>query len=376
MTDEARSMHDDQVPGNADLLACLEKQRAAYLADPNPGLEQRRRDLKNLKSLLADNLDDIAGAIGKDYGNRSYHETMIAETIMVLEGVSHSSKKLKKWMRVQKRHIDVTVYPGARNRVIPQPLGVVGVIVPWNFPVQLSLGALACIFAAGTRAMVKMSENSRHLASLLIELAPAYFPPEKLCFFDETGNVGVSFSQLPFDHLLFTGSSQTGRAVMASAAKNLTPGTRELGGKTPVGIAPDYPLQKAVERIMFCKLFNAGQVCIDVDHVFVPEESVTEFVELAQAWVEIHCPDINSPDYTAIIDHKSYDRLNAALADATAKGATLVNMAEGQESEPGMRKMAPHLVLDTSDDMTLLQREVFGPILPVLPYKDKQDVVE
>ena len=241
MTDETKPMNNDPALHNTDLAACLEKQRAAHLADPYPGLEQRKRDLKGLKSLLSDNLDAIVEAISKDYGNRSYHETMLAETIMVLEGFTTSSRKLKKWMRVQKRHIDITTYPGARNRVIPQPLGVVGVIVPWNFPIQLSLGPLACIFAAGNRAMVKMSENSQNLARLLIKLVPDYFPPEKLCFFEETGNVGVSFSQLPFDHLLFTGSSQTGRAVMASAAKNLTPVTLELGGKSPAVIAPDYP---------------------------------------------------------------------------------------------------------------------------------------
>ncbi len=198
-------------------------------------------------------------------------------------------------MRVQKRKIDLTTYPGAKNRVIPQPLGVVGVIVPWNFPIQLSLGPLTCIFAAGNRAMVKMSENSRHLSQLLIKLVPGYFPPEKLCFFEETGDVGVHFSQLPFDHLLFTGSSQTGRAVMAAAAKNLTPVTLELGGKSPAVVAPDYPLKKAVERIMAAKLFNAGQICVDVDYVFVPEDRVSGFVELARTWVKSTLPGYQQP---------------------------------------------------------------------------------
>lgn len=375
MTSEAQALHQDQGPGAIDLAACLEKQRTAYLADPYPSLEQRRRDLQGLKSLLADNREAIAAAIAKDYGHRSSHETMLAEVLMVLDGIRSSSKKLKKWMRVQKRKIDPTVYPGARNRVIPQPLGVVGVIVPWNFPIQLSLGPLACIFAAGNRAMVKMSENSRHLSRLLIKLAPGYFPPEKLCFLEETGGVGVRFSQLPFDHLLFTGSGQTGRAVMASAARNLTPVTLELGGKSPAVVAPDYPLKKAVERIMAGKLFNAGQICVDVDYVFVPQDRVAEFVDLAQAWVKNHYPDINSTDYTSIIDQGSYDRLQDVLTDAAAKGARLINMAEGQESEPGMRKMAPHLVLDANEDMELLQREIFGPILPILPYRDKQEVV-
>jgi len=376
MTSEAQAQNLDLGPGEIDLAACLEKQRAAYLADPNPSLEQRKNDLQGLKSLLADNLDAITGAIARDYGNRSYHETMLAEVIMVLEGISSSSKKLKKWMRVQKRKIDQTVYPGARNRVIPQPLGVVGVIVPWNFPIQLSLGPLTCIFAAGNRAMVKMSENSKHLGRLLIELAPAYFPPEKLCFLEETGEVGVRFSQLRFDHLLFTGSGQTGRSVMASAAGNLTPVTLELGGKSPAVVAPDFPLKKAVARIMAGKLFNAGQICVDVDYVFVPQERVAEFADLAQAWVKSHCPDINSPDYTSIIDQKAYDRLSETLADAEEKGAKLINMAEGQESAPGMRKMAPHLVLDANEDMVLLQREIFGPILPILGYRDKEQVVD
>jgi coniferyl-aldehyde dehydrogenase len=376
MTAETEPMNNDQAPNNADLAACLEKQRAAHLADPYPGLEQRKRDLEGLKSLLSNNLDAIAEAITKDYGHRSREETMLAETIMVLDGLTTSSKKLKKWMRVQKRHIDITTYPGARNRVIPQPLGVVGVIVPWNFPIQLSLGPLACIFAAGNRAMVKMSENSPHLARLLIRLVTGYFPPEKLCFFEETGNVGVSFSQLPFDHLLFTGSGQTGRAVMASAAQNLTPVTLELGGKSPAVIAPDYPLQKAVERIMAVKLFNAGQICVDVDYLFITRDRVNEFVDLARQWMKKHCPDINSPDFTSIIDQKSYDRLSEALADAAAKGATLINLAEGQESAPGMRKMAPHLVLDANVDTILLQREIFGPILPILTYQHEQEVVE
>ena len=181
----------------ATLAGCLQKQREAFLADPYPSLEQRRQDLQALKSLIADNREAMAEAIAEDYTCRSRHETMLAEIIMVLDGIHFASKNLKKWMRVQRRGIDRLIYPGAKNRVIPQPLGVVGVIVPWNFPIQLSLGPLVCIFAAGNRAMVKMSENSRHLARLLIDLVPRYFPPEKLGIFDETGGVGIQFSQQP-----------------------------------------------------------------------------------------------------------------------------------------------------------------------------------
>ena len=375
MSTEAQQTPDSHPNETAMALRqCLEVQKAAYNDDPVPSLEQRKKDLLALKSMLGDNREAIADAISKDYGNRSRHETMLAEIIMVLDGLNFAVKHLKKWMKVQKREIEHSLYPGAKNRVIPQPLGVVGVIVPWNFPVQLAFTPLTYIFAAGNRAMVKMSENSIHLSRLLIKLVPDYFPPEKLSFFEETGTVGIQFSQLPFDHLLFTGSGATGKAVMASAAKNLTPVTLELGGKSPAVIAPDYPMQKAVERIMFAKIFNAGQVCVNVDYLFVSEDRIEDFVAAAKSWVAKHCPDINSPDYTSIIDQRSFDRLTDALEDARRLGAKIINLAEGQNSEPELRKMTPQLVLNTNDDMILMQREIFGPILPVLPYKDQQQV--
>ena len=264
------------------LAACLAMQRKAYLADPNPDFLRRKADLLALKRMVIENQEAMIAAISSDYGNRSRHETLIAEILFVLDGLQFALKHLQRWMKPQRRHVDLTSFPGARNRVIPQPLGVVGVIVPWNFPLQLALGALTYIFAAGNRAMVKMSENSNALARLLIEICPRYFPAEKLAFFAESGEVGIQFSQLPFDHLLFTGSSQTGRAVMAAAAKNLTPVTLELGGKSPAVVGHDYPVKKAVERILFAKMFNAGQVCVNVDYVFVPEDKVAEFVAAAK----------------------------------------------------------------------------------------------
>ena len=360
----------------AQLNACLTLQRQACRAQPNPGLQQRQTDLAQLKRLVSENREAIIDAINEDYGSRSRHETLFSEILFVLDSINFVTRHLKAWMKPQKRHIDITSYPGARNRVIPQPLGVVGVIVPWNFPIQLSFTGLAYIFAAGNRAMVKMSENSGALARLLLRICAKYFSPEKLAFFEETGQVGIQFSQLPFDHLLFTGSGQTGRAVMAAAAKNLTPVTLELGGKSPAVIAPDYPLKKAVERIMFAKLFNAGQVCVNVDYVFVPEGKVAEFVAEAKAYGARHCPDINSPDYTSIIDQRSWERLVATMADAERKGATLVNLAAGQAANAEVRKLAPHLVLNVTPDMTLLQREIFGPLLPVLPYREPREVVD
>ena len=361
---------------SSHLRACLDRQRHAFCTGPRPGYEQRRADLLALRRMVSDNQAAIIQAINTDYGNRSPHETLIAEIIFVLDGINFALKNLKKWMKPQRRHVDPLAYPGARNRVIPQPLGVVGVIVPWNFPLQLGLSPVTCILAAGNCAMVKMSENSVHLSRLLIRLVPDYFPPEKLAFFEETGEVGIHFSQLPFDHLLFTGSGRTGKAVMASAAGNLTPVTLELGGKSPAVIALDFPLRKAVERILFAKMFNAGQVCVSVDYVFVPESKLDEFVDEARKYGRRHCPDIDSRDYTSIIDEKSFRRLQADMADAEAKGATLVNLAAGRAVSPDNRKLAPHLVLNPNEDMAVLQREIFGPLMPVLSYRHESEVVD
>ena len=279
-------------------------------------------------------------------------------------------------MKPQRRSVDLRNFFGAKNRVIPQPLGVVGVIVPWNFPVNLSLVPLIYIFAAGNRAMVKMSENSRHLAKLLIERIPAYFPPEKLQFFDETGGVGVAFSQLPFDHLLFTGSGQTGSAVMAAAARNLCPVTLELGGKAPAILCDDFPLRKAVERIMFVKCLNAGQICTSVDHVWLPEGRIAEFVALAREITTARYPSLDSPDYTSIIDQRAFERLLQAMDDARQRGATLVQLIPGPAYDAATRKIAPHIVLDAPDDSVLLQREIFGPLLPLRAYQSLESVIE
>jgi len=360
----------------ADMLqSAFQRQRQAYLAEPAPTLEQRRQDLDTLKRLLSENLDAIVEAINRDYGNRSRHETLFAEVIAVTDGINDAIKHLKKWMKPQRRHVDSTLYPGARNRVIPQPLGVVGLIIPWNFPVNLAFSQLTCAFAAGNRAMVKLSENSIELARVLKALSPRYFPAEKLMWFEETGGVGIEFSQVPFDLLMFTGSGQTGRAVMAAAAKNLTPVVLELGGKSPAIIDPEFPLHQAVDRIMFVKQFNAGQICTNVDYVFVHESQKAGFVEKARAWVRKHCPDINHPDYTSIIDDRSYRRLEETLDDARSKGATVVNLSGDQPGNRAARKFPLHLVLDTTANMTIRNRETFGPILMVLTYREPDEVI-
>jgi len=252
---------------------------------------------------------------------------------------------------------------------------VVGVIVPWNFPLNLSLLPLAAVFAAGNRAMVKMSENSRHLAKLLIKEIPDYFPEEKLQFFDEMGGVGIEFSRLPFDHLLFTGSGQTGRAVMAAAASNLCPVTLELGGKSPAIVCEDFPLRTAAERLLYVKYLNAGQICTTVDHVYVPDRKIKEFVRLAQEIMPRRYPKLDSPDYTSIIDDIAYARLLHALDDAKQRGAQVVPLIPGKPFDAKLRKIAPHIVLGAPADCLLMQREIFGPILPVISYEDLEDDV-
>ncbi|PUE09618.1 coniferyl-aldehyde dehydrogenase [Limnohabitans sp. T6-5] len=366
----------DAVQSPGDFNDCFLQQKAAYLAQPAPSYAQRIADLKSLGRMIKENRDVLVAAICKDYGNRSEFETLFAEFFVVLETIKDAQKNLKQWMKPQRRHIDVMLYPGASNRVIPQPLGVVGVIVPWNFPLNLSICPLAAIFAAGNRAMVKMSENSRHLAQALMQISPRYFPQDKLKFFDDAGGRGPGFSSIAFDHLLFTGSGATGRSVMANAARNLTPVTLELGGKAPAIVGPDFSIQKAAERIMWVKMFNAGQICTNVDYVFIPEGATEEFVAHCRRLVAERFPDINGNDYTSIIDQRAYDRLARTLEDAQAKGARLINLTPEQTPDPQLRKMAPHLVINPTPEMILSQREIFGPILPIRTYRDKQEVAD
>jgi len=353
----------------------LQLQRAAYFAHPVPTLAERRADLRTLQRFVRENKKALCEAINADFGHRSSHETLLSDIFPAMDSVSDALRHLRKWMRPQRRAVDLRNFLGARNRVIPQPLGVVGVIVPWNFPLHLSFVPLTYILAAGNRAMVKMSENSRHLAAFLIEKIPAYFPPEKLRFFDETGGVGIEFSRLKFDHLLFTGSTQTGRSVMAAAAGNLVPVTLELGGKAPAIVCDDFPLRLAAERILFGKLLNAGQICTTVDHAWLPRTKVSAFVEHAKEIVAARFASLASPDYTSIIDERSFDRLLGALEEARARGATLVQLVPGPMSDRATRKIAPHLVLDAPPDTQLMQREIFGPILPLRPYDRLEEVV-
>ena len=359
----------------ARLTAALEVQRAAYAQDPVPAYRERVDDLRRLRRFILENREALIDAVDRDYGSRSRHETQFGELVPVLDAVKQALHRLRAWMRPQRRAVDLLLFPGARNRVLPQPLGVVGMIVPWNFPINLMFLPLISIFAAGNHAMVKLSENSRHLAAFLIATLPRYFPPAKLAVFDETGGVGVEFSRLAFDHLLFTGSTQTGRSVMAAAAANLTPVTLELGGKSPALVCEDFPLRTAAERILFVKLMNAGQICTTVDYLFLPRDRLETFIALAQEIVAARYPDIATRDYTSIIDARAFARLTQALEDVRARGARVVHLLPGKPWDEATRKIAPHLVIGPPAESELMQREIFGPILPVLGYDRLEEAV-
>jgi len=363
-------------PIAAELIDCFERQRGAYLAHPYPDYAERRADLLAMHRMLVENREALVEAVGRDYGNRSRFETLFAECFLNQEGILDAVKHLKRWMKPQKRRLDFTQYPLASARVIPQPLGVVGVVVPWNFPISMAFAPLTGIIAAGNRAMLKMSENSNCLATVLKEISPRYLPEDKLKFFEDGGGRGPAFTSLPFDHLFFTGSPQTGKAVMANCARNLTPVTLELGGKSPTVVAPDYPIRTAVERIMWVKMLNAGQICTNVDYLFLPEDKIEQFVQLARAVVRQRYPDLNGSDYTSIIDERSYRRLETTLEDARRKGARLVSLADGPLPDRTQRKFPPHIVLDPTDDMEIMQREIFGPLLPIKTYRRKEEVAE
>jgi len=360
----------------AVLRDALQRQRAAYLAHPVPSLAERRSDLQQLARFVQENRQAIIEAISADFGHRSSHETLLLEVTPFLAGIRQCLQHVQRWMRPQRRHIERLTYGLAKNEVIPQPLGVVGVIVPWNFPLLLSMVPLANIFAAGNRAMVKMSESSRHLAALLIERVPNYFPPEKLQFFDETGGVGIEFSRLPFDHLIFTGSGPTGRAVMAAAAQNLCPVTLELGGKAPAVVCDDFELEVAAERILFAKFSSAGQICTTVDHAYLPESKVGAFVDLAREIVGRRYGTLDSPDYTSIINRASYDRLVQALDEARSRGAQVISLLPGAAFDEARHRIAPHIVLGAPSDTALMSSEIFGPILPLVGYRDLGEVID
>jgi len=347
-------------------------QREAYNRHPFPSYDERLANLRKLDRVLADNARAIADAITADFGHRAFEETMAAEVFTTLDGLRDVTKRLKKWMAPQKRDVSILFATG-KNRVIPMPKGVVGIISPWNYPLFLTMSPLTSVLAAGNRAMIKMASNSQNLCRLLADKLRDVFPEDHVAILP--GVRAQDFSTLPYDHLIFTGSADAGRTVMRAAAENLTPVTLELGGKSPTIICDDFDIAEAASRILYSKYLNAGQTCLAPDYVMVPEAKRDDFVAAAKRIMPKRYPDPSSPQYTSVIDDKSYKRLRAALDDARAKGAEIVPLIESARFDDQLRKIPPHLILGVTDDMVVMQNEIFGPLLPVKTYQTLDDVI-
>ena len=358
-------------PDAAEQLARLNRlfgqQQQAFAREPMPSLEERRQHLRTLKALLLEHREAIAEAINADFTARSPTETLLAEIIPCIEQVDYVLKRLKRWMRPSRRHVNLQFQP-ASARVVYQPLGVVGIMVPFNYPLSLAIEPLTAALAAGNRAMIKMSEFTPRIAALLGDLLRQGFEEDRVAVVTGEADIAQAFSALPFDHLLFTGSIPVGKHVMRAAAQNLTPVTLELGGKSPAIIADDIPLDEIVDRIVFAKSLNASQTCVAPDYVLVPRAKVEAFVAAYQQTFQRLYPTLGgNPDYTSIVNERNYQRLHDWLRDAEEKGAH-IHAVSDEVITDGTWRMAPRLVTNVTDAMTIMQEELFGPILPVLPY--------
>jgi len=347
-------------------------QREAYLEKPYPSYDERIESLKKLDRVLVVNATAIADAISADFGHRAFEESMMAEVFATVDGIRDARKRLKKWMAPQDRHVSI-LFASGRNRVIPMPKGVVGIIAPWNYPLFLAMSPLTSVLAAGNRAMIKMASNSQNLCRLLAEKFRDVFPEDQVAILP--GVRAQDFSSLPYDHLIFTGSADAGRTVMRAAADNLTPVTLELGGKSPTIICDDFEIEEAASRILYTKYLNAGQTCLAPDYVMVPEAKRDAFVAAAQRIMPTRYPDISASQYTSVIDAKSYMRLRATLEDAQAKGAQVIPLIPTATFNDELRKFPPHLIIGVTDDMVVMQNEIFGPLLPVKTYQSLDEAI-
>jgi coniferyl-aldehyde dehydrogenase len=367
-----------------DMLVLLERQRQNYLAEGTVSVAKRKDRLERAIGLLKDHQDALVAAMRDDFGHRSEHQSLftdIAGAIGPLGPLRHAQANLERWMKPEKRKVGP--FPlnllGAKARVEYQPLGVVGVISPWNFPVNLTFTPLAGILAAGNRCMIKPSEFTPATSQVMAEIFPTAFDELEIAVITGGPQTGADFSGLPFDHLLFTGATSIARHVMRAAADNLVPVTLELGGKSPVVVGRSADMQKTADAIMTGKTMNAGQICLAPDYVFVPEEKVDDFVESAARSVEKMFPTLlDNPDYTSVINERHYERLNGYIAEAREKGAKVVEVNPAGEDfrQQPHHKIPPTLVIDPDEELSVMQDEIFGPVLPVKGYKQVDETID
>jgi coniferyl-aldehyde dehydrogenase len=363
-----------------ELAAARDQLRRAWLAR-KPDLRQRRADLMRLRDVFRARIDSMDEAIRADFGHRSQHENLLSEGMIVMAELDHALRNLRRWSKPRRASVGWRFWP-ASARIVPEPVGVVGILSPWNYPVNLALVPLVSAIAAGNHVYLKPSEHTPRTARWLRELLAEVFPADRVAVALGGPEVGAAFAALPFDHLLFTGSTAVGRKVMAAAAPNLTPVTLELGGKAPAVVCPDFPLDRAAARIATGKWFNAGQTCIGVDYVLVDEARTDAFVDALQSELRRRYPDFQSTrDYTRIINDAQYARLRGYVDDARARGVTAIEPLTATLDPAARTRMEherlfpPTLLLEPPADSEAMRNEIFGPILPVLSYRNLDEAI-
>jgi len=360
------------ITGAQELDRLFALQRAAFLRDRYPSLAVRRDRLRRLHKIVTVHERALCEAIDRDFGHRSAQETRLAELYIVASESRYAMRHLRRWMRPRRVATPLKLLPGSA-RVLPQPLGVVGIVGPWNYPVQLALAPAVGALAAGNRVLLKPSEITAETSALLKNLVGAEFDDDEFAVVQGDAEVGQAFARMPFDHIFFTGSTAVGRAVARAAADNLTPVTLELGGKSPALIDRDADLTQVAPRLAAGKLLNAGQTCIAPDYALVPSEQLDAFVAaITEAARRLYPTFAGNPDYTSIVNERHLRRLTALLDDARAKNARIVTLGDG---DIGSRTLAPALVVGATPEMAIMREEIFGPLFPIETYESLDDAI-
>ena len=350
----------------------FEAMQALVKSEGEPSPSQRLNLLKQLKKALLAEQDSLICALNEDYGKRSEFDSLMADILPTISHLNYTIKKLPKWIKPQRRSSGLLMLPST-VRVYPSSLGVVGVMVPWNFPINLTFGPLISAIAAGNRVAIKLSEFTPATNQVIVKICAVL--QDNVFVIQGEQAVSERFSQLPFDHLFFTGSTSVGRHVMAAAAKNLTPVTLELGGKSPVVIAPNMSVKHAVERIIFGKCLNSGQICVAPDYVLLPKDQEMAFITAFQdTFLTMYPNGLQDDDYSAVINHAQFERLSQLLSNAKEQKANIYPACE-PSIDVSERRMVPHLVTQLPADNDLLINEIFGPILPIVTYQELDDAI-
>lgn len=363
-------------PASKNLERIFELQRTQSRTQELMTRQERKEALLKLKHAVRDRQDDIVAALHADFGNRAKQETLLAEVMTLINEINHSLRHLRKWMKPKKPLVDWQYLP-ARARVIQQPLGVVGIIGAWNYPVQLTFGPLVGALAAGNRAILKPSELAPASAQIMADIIADNFSEDQVAVVNGGVELAATFSSLPFDHLFFTGSTRIGKIIMRAAAENLTPVTLELGGKSPAIFGKDCNMEQAAERMMWGKMLNAGQTCVAPDYVLVEKSREQEFIAAAIKGAHKMYPTLaGNDDYTWIMSDRYKERLHGLVESATQAGATAIPLYDESQESDDSRIMAPVLLSNVDDSMTVMQEEIFGPVLPIVTYDNIEDALK